>query len=441
MSTTLSPRLRIGYASGGIATGAFGTVPGLLLLPYLTDALGISALIAGLIVFLPKAWDVILNPITGRISDRFASSRGNRRPFLLWGGVALALSFVLLFSGPHSPRPLAAAWVVILFVICATAYSIFQVPYVALPAELTDSYPERTRLLTWRVAILALAILISGATAPLIRNTVGGANGYRAMAAFVAGLILIGTVGVYLGTRGAHVSRTPLAEGGLMAQLQIAIAVKDFRRLLITFMVQALGIGAMLAGVDYVARVVLGNPAASSILFGCFVGPALLFAPLWQRVAGRLGKQQGYQLSSVVLATGAISLIGAGHVPVVIVYVLIGITGIGYAGCQLFPLAMLPDTSADNAQRTGENRIGVFTGVWTAGETLGLALGPAVFALVLSVGGYRSSIDGAVSQPASAVLAITWGFSLVPAALIVASLLSLRGYALTREDVEAHGGS
>ena len=56
-------RVRIGYGSGSVATGAFGTVPGLMLLPYLTDSLGIAALAAGLIVLLPKAWDVVLNPI------------------------------------------------------------------------------------------------------------------------------------------------------------------------------------------------------------------------------------------------------------------------------------------------------------------------------------------------------------------------------------------
>ncbi len=37
---TLPRRVRIGYGSGSVATGAFGTVPGLMLLPYLTDSLG-----------------------------------------------------------------------------------------------------------------------------------------------------------------------------------------------------------------------------------------------------------------------------------------------------------------------------------------------------------------------------------------------------------------
>ena len=105
----LSARLRVGYASGGMATGAFGTVPGLLLLPYLTDSLGISALIAGLIVFLPNAWDVILNPITGRFSDHFAATHGTRRPFLLWGGIALAVA-ILVSGADRTPDPQRDRW-------------------------------------------------------------------------------------------------------------------------------------------------------------------------------------------------------------------------------------------------------------------------------------------------------------------------------------------
>ena len=89
--TALPRSVRFGYGSGSVATGAFGTVPGLLLLPYLTDTLGVAAAAAGVIVFLPKAWDVVLNPIAGRISDRHQSPLGPRRPFLLRAGVALAV--------------------------------------------------------------------------------------------------------------------------------------------------------------------------------------------------------------------------------------------------------------------------------------------------------------------------------------------------------------
>lgn len=54
--TGLPRRVRAGYALGSLVTGAFGTVPGLLLLPYLTDTLGIVAGVAGLLMLVPKAW-------------------------------------------------------------------------------------------------------------------------------------------------------------------------------------------------------------------------------------------------------------------------------------------------------------------------------------------------------------------------------------------------
>lgn len=429
----LDPRLRRGYALGSVATGAFGTVPGLLLLPYLTDTLDITALVAGVIVFAPKAWDVLLNPIAGRLSDTSAAASGTRRSYLLRGGLGLAAAFALLFAGPTAPATVSALWVVVLFLGCATAYAFFQVPYVALPAEITDDYAERTRLMTWRVSILALAILVSGAAAPAIRDAVGGSAGYRWMGVFVALLILLGTVGAYLGTRSAPPTKVRSTTGTLRDQLRVVARVRDYRLLLLTFVLQALGIGAMLAGVDYVARVVLGRP--STLLFLCFVGPALLVTVVWQRVGARLGKKRGYVVSSILLAAGALALVGAGSLPLAVVYAATALAGIGYAGAQVFPLAMLPDTAAVDAARSGQNRVGVFTGVWTAGETLGLAVGPGVYALVLALGGYRSSSGATVAQPESAVTAITVGFSVLPAVLVLLSLLVLRGYRLRESDV------
>ncbi len=435
MTATLPPRARRSYALGSVATGTFGTVPGLLLLPYLTDTLGIAALVAGFIVFVPKAWDVVLNPIAGRISDRSTSARGRRRPFLLWGGIALAACFALLFAGPAEPEGLAGTWVVIAFLGCASAYAFFQVPYVAMPAEMTSDYDERTRVMTWRVAVLAFAILVSGATAPAVRDAVGGHTGYRVMGVYVAVLILAGALGAYSGTRSAPSIPTTAGVGGIRTQLRLVARVPEFRLLLLTFVLQALATGAMLAAVDYVARYLLAG--GSSILFACFVGPALLVSGLWSRFAHRHGKRRGYAVASAFLAAGALGLLASLSGSAVVVYAATAIAGIGYAGAQVFPLAMLPDVAAVDAARTGENRIGVFTGVWTAGETLGLALGPGLYALILALGGYVSSTSGDADQTHSAEIAIALGFSAVPAALVVLSLLTLRRYRLDAADVRA----
>ncbi len=438
MSPEDLPRgVRLGYGLGSVATGTFGTVPGLILLPYLTDTLGIAAVVAGVIVFAPKAWDVVLNPIAGRISDRSTDPRGPRRPFLLRGGLPLAVFFVLLFAAPDlGSRVLDGAWVLVMFVLCATAYAFFQVPYVAMPAEITASYDERTRLMTWRVSILALVIMLSGAVSPALRNAVGGRTGYLLVGLFAGALLLVGVVGAYRGTAAAPVRAPRPIAGGLRDQLRIVAGARDFRLLLCTFVVQALATGMMLAGVDYVARHVLDDKAAATLLFVCFVGPALLLTPAWASLGARVGKKTGYLLASLVLALAAVILTGARVEPHAVVFAATALVGVGYAGIQVFPLAMLPDAAAVDARRTGESRAGVYTGVWTAGETLGLALGPGVFAVVLAIGGYVSSTTGDVAQPGSAVRAIVLGFSLLPAVLVLVSLLFLRGYSLDAASVD-----
>jgi Na+/melibiose symporter-like transporter len=431
-SGVLPARVRVGYALGSLVTGAFGTVPGLLLLPYLTDTLGVAAGVAGLLVLAPKAWDVLVNPVAGRISDRTRSPLGARRPYLIVGGVSLAVLFALIFAAPFgSTGADAAIYVAFMFLAAATAFAFFQVPYVAMPAEMTEGYAERTRLMTWRVAVLALAILVSGAVSPIVvKATGGGVPGHRFMGLFVASLIVVGSLGVFFGTRAAPLGRVLESEPSLRAQLAVVAGNRPFRLLLICFVVQAAGIATMLAGVKYFATQVLDSPdEGPTLLFVCFVGPALLVMPVWSRVGARVGKLRAYVVASALFAAGAALLVAAPVLPAAVVYLIIALVGAGYAGQQVFPMAMLPDCIAYDAARTGRRQAGVFTGLWTAGETFGLALGPGIYAVVLQLFGYASSSTGtAATQTGTAKLGVLLGFTLLPALVVALALVTLRGY-------------
>ncbi|MFC7545067.1 MFS transporter [Plantactinospora sp. GCM10030261] len=419
-----------GYAAGSLVTGAFGTVPGLLLLPYLTDTLGVAAGVAALLVLLPKGWDVLVNPVAGRISDRTRSRWGARRPYVLVGGLALAVLFAAIFAGPAGTGAGAGGWVALTFLAAATAFAFFQVPYVAMPAELTDDYAERTRLMTWRIAVLAVAILISGAVAPLVvTGGGGGLPGHRWMGLFVAALIVVGVLGTFLGTANAPTGAIQQSEPSLRAQLAVAAGNRPFRALLICFVIQAAGIATVLAGVTYFARHVLRDPETGpTLLFACFVAPALLVMPVWSRLGGRLGKPRAFTVASALFAVGALGLVAAPALPAVAVYLLVALIGCGYAGQQVFGLAMLPDCIAYDTRRTGRRQAGVFTGLWTAGETFGLALGPGIYGLVLQVSGYVPSITGGAAQPDSARLGVLLGFTVLPALLVGGALLLMRNY-------------
>jgi len=428
--TQLSTRVRIGYALGGITSGTYGTVPGLILMPFLTDHLGVVASLAGLVVFAPKAWDFILNPIAGRISDRSAHPRDRRRHFVIRAGALLAVVFVLIFLGPTHPPLLAGLWVLLISLACATVYAFFQVPFLSMAAELTDDYTERTRLTTWRVAVFSLAILVSGAVAPMLVEASEGVTGYRIMAVAMGALILCGAAGLWLGTRGVPLTRDEQAGGRLIEQLSIVLRNRDTRRLVVAFVLQAVAIGMVLSGVVYVARHVVGDPSVSTFAFVCFVGPAVLFAPLWSRVGVRLGKKRGFAIATVVMGVGLLGLLATRTGETALLLAAAAVVGVGYAGAQIFPLAMLPDVAAEDAKRSGVNRIGMISGLWSGFELLGLALGPALLGLILSLGGYAEAVGSAVPQTGTAQWAIVIGVSAVPALLCFASLFPLSRYRL-----------
>ncbi|WP_353113002.1 MFS transporter [Microbacterium sp.] len=428
--TALSRRTRLGYALGGISSGTYGTVPGLILMPFLTDLLGVQAAIAGMIVFAPKAWDFFLNPLAGRLSDRSRNPRGRRRPFILRAGILLALAFTAMFFGPTAPPVAAALWVLAAFLASATVYAFFQVPYLAMSAEITDDYTERTRMITWRVIVFTLAILVAGAAAPALVEAFGGVAGYRVMAGTMALLILAGTFGAWWGTRSVPLTRTEQAGGRLFAQLAIVLRQADARMLIAAFVLQAIAIGMVLGGVVYVARHVLHDPSIATLAFVCFVAPAVVLTPAWSRLSRRIGKRSGFAVATVVMTIGLLGLLTARTGEAVPMLVAAAVVGVGYAGGQLFPLAMLPDLAADDAARTGVNRIGMIAGVWSGFELLGLALGPALLGLVLSLGGYAASTGNTVPQSAGAQWAIVIGVSAIPAALCLLSLAPLRRYRL-----------
>src|SRR3712207_960997 len=105
---------------------------------------------------------------------------------------------------------------------------------------------------------------------------------------------------------------------------------------------------------------------------------------------------------------------------------------------QMFPLSMLPDVIAADESTSGERRAGVFTGVWTAAETLGLAVGPGLLGLLLAAAGYVSSTGNeVVAQADAAVLAVRLGFSLVPALFVLVSIPVLARYRLDPVETSA----
>ncbi len=91
-----------------------------------------------------------------------------------------------MFIGPPLTGVPAALYVGVVFLIAASGYALYEVPYKAMPAEMTHDYHERTSLLQWRMIFIALGIAMSGILAPILAGDT--VEGYRLMGIVFGGV-------------------------------------------------------------------------------------------------------------------------------------------------------------------------------------------------------------------------------------------------------------
>lgn len=423
-SRPFSPPRLAAYASGSLATGIFSAVPTVLLLYFCTQVLGIAPALAGAITVIPKIWGMFWDPFVGVWSDQTSSASGRRKPFVAWGGALMCLSFVALFSFPYAATGAPALWVGGLYLLLTTAYSLFSVPYVAFPAEATSDGLERNRLVTWRLMFGMLGVIVGSAGAPALIGLGGGAaHSYALMSVVIAGVCGLGVVLAYgaMPNAGARALVRKVSLADLFAALASARA---FRALLAAYVVLVAASGFLLAATAYWVVFVLNRNegSAGQALAVCLLA-TIIAMPAWSWALARAGARVVISVAAILYGLSAMLLLivepdafsglGLG------VFAVIGAAG---AGLQVGPFKLVADLLHMQGRELGQRFEGFMTGLWVAGEKLGLALGAGVLGLALSLIGFQS---GASSQPQEVVQALRVLIGLGPFVLTLGGLALL----------------
>lgn len=156
-----------GYALGeGAVSITMNGISNFAMLFY-TQVLGLSAAYAGTALGITVLWDAITDPVMGHITDNTYSRFGRRFPYIFWGGIALAVSFFLLWTVPgrFSSPVLLFGCILVLNLFVRTAVTLFVIPYTALGFEICPEYTDRSRLQGIRYFINQTVNLIFGAFA------------------------------------------------------------------------------------------------------------------------------------------------------------------------------------------------------------------------------------------------------------------------------------
>ena len=158
---------KIAWGLGGLSNDMVNAL-WVLAMPIFSLGLGVKATWIGIALALPRVWDAISDPLMGHISDNTRSRWGRRRPYILFGGIGLGLTFALLWmpSASWSETGLLT-WFIVLSLLFFTFLTMWNIPWMALGLDLTPDVKERNSVQAIRSWFANGAAFIIPAIMPL----------------------------------------------------------------------------------------------------------------------------------------------------------------------------------------------------------------------------------------------------------------------------------
>jgi glycoside/pentoside/hexuronide:cation symporter, GPH family len=223
------------YGAGSLVQDVTAFGLNTLLLFYLTIVCGLSGSAAGMALGVALVVDAFVDPLVGSLSDNSTSRHGRRHPWMILSAIPMVIAFVMLFSIPAGLSG-AGLFAYALTALMAVRIGIsgFNVPYIALGAELSDDYAERSTIVASRVLFSVLAGVVAAFLAyGVFFRGLGGQThraAYQPFALSCAGLVLLGAGVSAFGTLRARgrLHAAPAGDGAALGRF-IAEVVEVFR--------------------------------------------------------------------------------------------------------------------------------------------------------------------------------------------------------------------
>jgi len=432
----LNSNLKWGWSIGSVSTMTMYYLVAFQTLYYMTDYLGISPARASAIIFFTKFYDVFTDPIIGILSDRTSSPWGRRRPWLLGGGILSSFACIMVFAGPALSGDHLMAYLACSFIVYFTGYTAFNIPYLSMPAEMTNDYHERTILMSYRTFFVSISGVLASGLAPFLVFTYfgGGLEGYRYMGLIFSVIILAAALACFWGTAGAGQTTRLNKELILNDWLKSIIANKPFMQLILIKLFQLFASGVTFAMMIYLSVHIYKGGEGAVVKFGIPMFAAIgLSIPCWTWLALHMEKRSVFVIATVgKILTIATFVFLTPDEPEIIFIIRTFTFGFFTGGMILMGQSMLPDTIEYDFHRTQLRREGIFASLYSFVEKTSAMLVPLSIGLVLSAGGYIEGLEGA-EQSQTAIDAVYFGAIWLPIIGYAASLPLLLIYSLDRQ--------
>ena len=424
------------------------------LLFFYSQVVGLDPWLAGIALTLGRVWDAVSDPLMGELSDRTRSRFGRRRPFIIFGALPLALTYIAMWIPPVGWSQAGLfLYLTATDIAFNTLITVVMIPYTSLGSELSDDYHERTKVAAIRMLFYQVGWFVGAAGVRINQlmldtgESLGGAwqtlltfrEGY-AMCAVTFGVVTVVTL-IWCGwsvrePQGKARAHTVGFVRSYLRTLRNRSFVIVITAFLLSSLLETIGfsIFPFLIGFWYYqGDMTAMNNNLLWIMMPLFLisFPAVWF---WTWISRRIGKKAtilGGSLASAVTIFLHYPMITP-HSPELIWIVMV-VFGWAIASINFLVASLIPDIVDEEELATGgRRREGSFFGMQTFVAKLGSALG------LLAVGGFLSLIgfqEGAAQQAASTIEWLRIFFAWIRGGGYVFAFAVLLAYPLTEARV------
>lgn len=417
----------IGYGAGDAANNLAFTTATMFLLVYYTDVAGISAAAAGTLLLAVRIFDAFADVFAGRVVDRAFSKRfGKFRPFIMFGSVPLLLLSVATFSVPQIGETGTLLYAYVTYAALGLAYSLVNIPYGSLAGAMTQDPGERAKLGSARmIGALLVGSALGIFVAPLIKP---GADLQGTFTAITLVFVVIGAA-LYFFTVFTAKERVHRAVPNVTFRqsMDTLKGNKPLLMLCVSSFFFLTGYLALTSVQLYYLRDVLHRLDLYPVLSITQLVLTFVLAGFMPRLVRNLGKKKVYVYSALLTVAGGTVIFLTPASQVWIGFAGLVLSLMGVLAVNIVVWALEADTVEYGEWKTGVRTEGITYALFSFTRKTGQAVGGALAAYALALGGYKSG----AAQTAEAIFGIQIAAGALPAVMTILAVLVMSKYKLT----------
>ena len=398
----LSGKTIAGYSMASLGDAASYNLMGMYFIFFLTNVVLMDPVRAGSIVSTGAIVAAVSILFIGIISDNLKSKYGRRRPMLAVSIAPQAVAVFLMYTAVNFGEAGTYWFYVVVMGTMAVFYNVFLTPYLALGAEMTMDYDERTKLRTPATIMQLIGNIIAMSLPMVIIYGVFMAGGmsqerswqtYGGIVAAICGVMFFVT---WNSTRGKELPREMVMsedhkENPFKTYARV-FSLKPFRSVALICFLFMIGYCIYTATIAYFVYYAVGlgdNEIGITTLAYIFAG--LVITPLMMLFSNKVGKRMALAIALLFTVACMLIFFVVGVTSLLTLVILQILFSVGIGAYWLLIYAMVYDVAEVYEFKYGERREASIGSLFGFVSAVSFAIAGALVGLILGSFGYDAT--------------------------------------------------